>query len=170
MSEELQANGAESLRDKVDAAKSRLAERTASSKSVQTVKGLIEEHPVASVAAGILLGALVAKALPSLGRGGSKAKDAADDAANSLRKSATGLAAVAGKLAVDYAMRAREAGRDGLHKVEEVGGVVGEKIFEGTDDARRKASDLSEIIRSAAIEASEAALRKVNELASRVKP
>lgn len=64
MSEELQANGAETLRDKVDAAKSRLAERTAGSKSVQTVKGLIEEHPVASVAAGILLGALVAKALP----------------------------------------------------------------------------------------------------------
>ncbi|MFN3456085.1 MAG: hypothetical protein ACK4Z8_00750 [Novosphingobium sp.] len=170
MSEELQANGAETLRDKVDAAKSRLAERTAGSKSVQTVKGLIEEHPVASVAAGILLGALVAKALPPIGRSGGKAKAAAGDAANSLRKSASGLAAVAGKLAVDYAMRARDAGRDGLNKVEEVSGTVGEKIADSTDEARRKAVDLSEIVRSAAIEASEAALRKVNELAARVKP
>lgn len=170
MSEELQANGAETLRDKVDAAKSRLAERTASLKSVQTVKGLIEEHPVASVAAGILLGALVAKAMPAIGRSGSKGKAAAEDAASSLRKSATGLAAVAGKLAVDYALRARDVGRDGLSKVEEVRGTVGERIADGTDEARRKAVDLSEIVRSAAIEASEAAIRKVNELASRVKP
>lgn len=170
MSEELQADSAATLREKVDAAKSRLAERTATSKSVQTVKSLVEEHPVASVAAGILLGALVAKALPSLGRRSNSAKNAAEDATNSLRKSATGLAAVAGKLAVDYAMRARDAGRDGVHKVEEVGGLVGGKISEGTDDARRKAMDLSEIVRSAAIEASEAALRKVNELAARAKP
>lgn len=168
MSEELQEDRAETLRDKVDAAKSRLAERTANSKSLQSVKGLIEEHPVASVAAGILLGALVAKALPSFG---SKHKTAAavDDMANSLRKSASGIAAVAGKLAVDYAMRAREVGRDGLHKAEELGGAVGEKFVDGTEDARRKAVDLSEIIRSAAIEASEVALRKVNELTSRVK-
>lgn len=170
MSEELQVNGAETLREKVDAAKSRLAERTASSKSVQTVKGLIEEHPVASVAAGILLGALVAKALPSVGRSSNKAKGAAEDATSSLRKSASGLAAVAGKLAIDYATRAREAGRDGLHKVEELSGTVGERIADGSDEARRKAVDLSEIVRSAAIEASEAALRKVNELTSRIKP
>lgn len=67
-------------------------------------------------------------------------------------------------------MRARDAGRDGLNKVEEVSGTVGEKIADSTDEARRKAVDLSEIVRSAAIEASEAALRKVNELAARVKP
>ncbi|MGV3511653.1 MAG: hypothetical protein ACO1OX_06575 [Novosphingobium sp.] len=170
MSEELQADNAATLRDKVDAAKSRLAERTAGSKSVQTVKGLIEEHPVASVAAGILLGALVAKALPSLGRSNGKARGLAEDTASSLRKSASGLAAVAGKLAIDYATRAKEAGRDGLHKVEELSGTVGGKIVDGSDEARRKAGDLSEIIRSVAIEASEAALRKVNELTSRVKP
>lgn len=155
----------ETLRDKVDAARHRLADRTANARPVQTVKGLIEEHPVASVAAGILLGALVAKALPSFG----KRSTAADDATSSLRKSAAGLATVAGKLALDYATRARDAGREGLHKVEEVGGSVGSKIADGSDEARRKAGDLAEIARSAAIEASEAALRKVTEIASRMK-
>jgi hypothetical protein len=153
------------LRDKVDAAKTRLAERTANAKPVQTVKGLIEEHPVASVAAGILLGALVAKALPSFSGRSSKV----EDATSSLRKSAAGLATVAGKMALDYASRAREAGREGLHKVEEVGGTVGGKIAEGGKDAGHKVIDFAEIARSVAMEASEAALRKVNELTSRIK-
>lgn len=96
-------------------------------------------------------------------------RTATEDATGSLRRSAAGLASVAGKLAIDYATRAREAGREGLHKVEEVSEVVGEKIVGSTDDARRKAIDLSEIVRTAAIEASEAALRKVNELTSRMK-
>lgn len=165
MQDDLTPPEAETLRDKVDAAKARLAARTESSKSIQAVKGLIEEHPVASVAAGILLGALVARALPRLGG----KSDAAKDAAGGLRKSAAGLASVAGKLAIDYATRARDAGRDGLHKVEEVSETVGEKIAGSTEDARRKAIDLSEIVRSAAVEASEAALRKVNELTSRMK-
>ncbi|NLR72388.1 hypothetical protein HGI47_16055 [Novosphingobium sp. ERN07] len=155
----------ETLRDKVDAAKNRLAERTANAKPVQTVKGLIEEHPVASVAAGILLGALVAKALPSFTRRTSSV----DDAATGLRKSAAGLASVAGKLALDYATRARDAGRDGLHKVEEVGSNVTDRLADGSEDAKRKVIDIAEIARSAAIEASEAALRKVNELTSRMR-
>ncbi|KPF87129.1 hypothetical protein IP81_18990 [Novosphingobium sp. AAP83] len=149
------------LRDKVEAAKTRLAERTANARPVETVKTLIVEHPVASVAAGILLGALIAKALPSSGR---------------FRKGAAGLATVAGKYAVDYAMKAAEAGREGLHKVEEAGGkladaggTMGGKIAESSSDARRKATDLADVARAAAIEASEIAIRKMTELASRIK-
>ena len=142
------------LRDKVEAAKTRLAERTANARPVETVKTLIAEHPVASVAAGILLGALIAKALPSSGR---------------FRKGAAGLATVAGKYAVDYAMKAAEAGREGLHKVEEAGGAMGGKIAESSSDARRKATDLADVARAAAIEASEIAIRKMTELASRIK-
>lgn len=153
------------LRDKVDAAKTRLAERTANSSPVATAKSLIVEHPVASLAAGILLGALIAKALPSSGR---------------LRSRAFGLATLAGKYAVDYAGKAAEAGREGLHKVEDVGGSVGSRladvggtlggrIAEGSGEARRKAVDFAEIARSAAADASEIAIRKVNEIASRLK-
>lgn len=153
------------LRDKVDAAKSRLAERTANARPVDTVKALIADHPVASLAAGILLGAVIAKALPSSGR---------------LRKGAAGLATVAGKLAVDYASKAAEVGREGLHKVEEVGssmghkladagGTVGGKIADGSGDARRKAADLAEVARAAAVEASEVAIRKITEFATRIK-
>ncbi|MBB3860437.1 hypothetical protein GGQ88_001703 [Novosphingobium hassiacum] len=153
------------LRDKVDAAKARLAERTGNARPVDTVKSLIEEHPVASLAAGILLGALIAKALPSSGR---------------MRSCAVGLATLAGKYAVDYAGKAAEAGREGLHKVEEVGGsvgtrladvggTVGSRIADGSGEARRKAVDFAEIARSAAADASEIAIRKVNEIASRLK-
>lgn len=149
------------LRDKVDAAKARLAERTGNARPVETVKSLIVEHPVASLAAGILLGALIAKALPSSGR---------------FRKGAAGLATVAGKFAVDYATKAAEVGREGLHKVEEagskladVGGNVGGRIAETSGDARRKANDLADVARAAAIEASEIAIRKMTELAARIK-
>lgn len=142
------------LHDKVNVAKARLAERTDGPSAAQRAKTLIEEHPVASLAAGILLGALIAKALPSSGR---------------MRKGAAGLASVAGKLAVDYATKAADAGREGFHKVEEVGGSLGEKIADGSSDARRKAVDLAEIARSAAAEASEIAIRKVTEFASRMK-
>lgn len=143
------------LRDKVESAKARLADRTANPRPVETVKTLIVEHPVASVAAGILLGALIARALPKSGPSSTR-----------LRKSAAGLATVAGKYAVDYAMKAADAGRDGLHKVEE----AGSKIAESSSDARRKANDLADIARAAAIEASEIAIRKMTELASRIKP
>lgn len=153
------------LRDKVEAAKIRIAERSGNATPADKVKTLIADHPVASLAAGILLGALIAKALPSSGR---------------LRKSAAGLATVAGKLAVDYASKAAEVGREGLNKVEEagstvggklahLGGSVGEKLADGSGDARRRAADLGEIARSAAIEASEIAVRKVTELAERIK-
>ncbi len=153
------------LRDKVDAAKARLAERTGNARPVDTLKGLIEEHPVASLAAGILLGALIAKALPSSGR---------------MRGRAAGLATLAGKYAVEYASKAAEAGRDGLHKVEvvggsvgsrlaDVGGTVGGRIADGSGEARRKAVDFAEIARSAAADASEIAIRKVNEIAARIK-
>lgn len=153
------------LRDKVDAAKTRLAERTGNAKPADAMKTLIAEHPVASLAAGILLGALIAKALPSSGR---------------LRKSAAGLATVAGKLAVDYATKAADVGREGLHKVEDasstvgsrladVGSSVGGRIADGSGEARRKAVDLAEVARSAAIEASEIAIRKVTEFAGRIK-
>lgn len=165
MDNEMIPTEAETLREKVEAASHRLAERTAAAKPVQTVKGLIEEHPVASVAAGILLGALVASALPSVRR----RPATVEKATSGLRTSAGALASVAGKLALDYASKAREAGREGLHKVEEVGGRVGHKIADTSADAKHKTGDLAEIIRVAAIEASEVAIRKVNELASRAK-
>ncbi len=161
MPNKIEADEKPDLKDKVDAAKARLAERTDGPTPAQRAKTLIEEHPVASLAAGILLGALIAKALPSSGR---------------VRKGAAGLASVAGKLAVDYATKAADAGREGLHKVEEVGGKLadaggslGGKIADGSGDARRKAGDLAEIARSAAAEASEIAIRKVTEFASRMK-
>ncbi|WP_298287015.1 hypothetical protein [Novosphingobium sp.] len=166
MEDELNPTEPATLREKVDAARNRLVERTSAAKPVQTVKGLIEEHPVASVAAGILLGALIAKALPSISRTSS---GKADVSTGNLRKSAAGLASVAGKLALDYATRAREAGREGLHKAEEVGSTVSEKLADGSDEARRKAIDFAEIARTAILEASEAALQKVSEIASRKK-
>ncbi|MFN3423238.1 MULTISPECIES: hypothetical protein [Novosphingobium] len=165
---------APNLREKVIAARERLAERTAGSRSVQSLKGVVEEHPVASVAAGLLVGALIASALPPLRRrmdkAASQTTSRTEGAVDGLRRSAAGLVSVAGKFALDYAAKAREAGREGLNKAESAGEALGEKVAEGSEEARRKAIDLAEIARAAAIEASEAALRKVTELAGRIKP
>lgn len=147
---------AQNVREKVEAAKARLAERTGNARPVEAVKGLIEEHPVASLAAGILLGALIARAIPSRKR-------------STLGKKALGLATLAGKLATDYAAKAAEAGREGIQKAEAIGGSVSEKLSDGGTEARRKAVDLADIALAGAREASELALRKVNDLASKLR-
>lgn len=148
------------LKERVDAARERLSERAANAHPVETVKGLIVEHPVASLAAGILLGALISKAIPASRKSATSAR---------LGKSAASLAAVTGQFIADYAARAAEAGRDGLHKVEETGEAMSEKIVEGSAEARRKAVDFAELARSAAIEASDIAVRKIADIAARMK-
>ena len=48
------------LRDRIDAAKARNAAQSA----LDSSRKVIEEHPIAALAGGILIGALIARALP----------------------------------------------------------------------------------------------------------
>lgn len=141
------------LRDRLDAAKARDLARS----GAETVKGVIEEHPVAALAGGILIGALIARMIPR-----SPVKKAS--------KSASTLAALGAELAVAYAAKAAEKGREGVHKLEDIGGTVGEKLGEGASEARKRAVDFTEIATAALREVGEIAVRRANEFKDRVKP
>ncbi|WP_225207169.1 hypothetical protein [Novosphingobium huizhouense] len=147
------------LRDRLDAAKARDAARS----GVETVKGLIEEHPVAALAGGILVGAIVARMLP---RGSKSAAEPVKKAG----KSASALAALGAEIALAYAAKAAEKGRDGVHKLEDIGGTVGEKLGDGASEAKKRASDFADIAVNVLREAGEAALKRAGELKDRVKP
>ena len=142
------------LREKIDAAKARTAEIAGD--SAKTVKTLVEEHPVAMMAGGILLGALIARAIPRAQK-------------KKASKRLSSLAALGTELALASAAKAAEAGKDGVHKLEDIGGSVGGKISEGGAEAKKRAFDLADIAMAGAREAGEAALRRANEFASRIR-
>lgn len=150
------------LRDRLDAAKARDMARS----GAETVKGVIEEHPVAALAGGILIGALIARMIPRRIAPLSPVKKAG--------KSASALAALGAELAVAYATKAAEKGREGVHKLEDIGGTVGEKLGDtisgGASEAKKRAVDFSEIATAALREVGEIALRRANEFKDRIKP
>lgn len=141
------------LRERLDAAKARDIARS----GVETVKGVIEEHPVAALAGGILIGALIARMIPR-----SPVKKAS--------KGAGALAALGAELAMAYATKAAEKGREGVHKLEDIGGAVGEKLGDGANEAKKRAVDFADIATSALREVGEIAIRRANEFKDRVKP
>ncbi|BEV00830.1 hypothetical protein [Novosphingobium olei] len=146
------------LRDRLDAAKARDVARS----SVETVKGVIHEHPVAALAGGILVGAIVARMLPR----GSKTQE---EPVKKAGKSASALAALGAELALAYATKAAEKGREGVHKLEDIGGSVGGRIGDGASEAKKRAADFAEIAVGALRDAGEAALKRANDLKDRVK-
>ncbi|QCI92812.1 hypothetical protein [Novosphingobium sp. EMRT-2] len=154
---ELDPNAA--VREKIESAKARVA----ASSPAKTVKTLVDEHPVAMLAGGILLGALVARAWP-------KRRSAAKEVVDSrLGKRAVALAALGAEIATAYATRAAEAGREGVARLEDIGGSVGGKIAEGGEEARKRAVDLTDVAVSSAREAGETALRRLIEIATRLR-
>jgi hypothetical protein len=144
------------LRDRIDAAKARNAAQSA----IDSSRKVIEEHPIAALAGGILIGALIARALP---------RSVARTPARKFGKSALSLATVASELAIAYAAKAAEAGRGGVDRLEDLGGSVGGKVVEGGAEARRVATDIAGIARAGFKEASEVALRHVSEIAAKVR-
>ena len=147
------------VREKIEAAKARVA----ASSPAKTVKTLVDEHPVAMLAGGILLGALVARAWP-------KRRSAAKEVVDSrLGKRAVALAALGAEIATAYATRAAEVGREGVARLEDIGGSVGGKIAEGGEEARKRAVDLTDVAVSSAREAGETALSRLIEIATRLR-
>lgn len=142
------------LRERLDAAKARTAEIAGD--SARTVKTLAQEHPVAMLAGGILIGALIARAIPK-----SQKKKAG--------KRLSSLAALGTELALAYAAKAADASKDGVHKLEDIGGSVGGKISEGSAEAKKRAFDLADLAIAGAREAGEVAMRRANEFASKIR-
>jgi hypothetical protein len=129
-------------------------------KTGQSVKGLIEQHPVAVLAGGILIGALIASALPRR-RPAAPAKAAASN----FGKQASRLAAIGAQMATAYAARAVQAGREGGEKLED----LGEIISETGGEAKRRTSEMADVAATAVRELSAVALRHAAEIAARLK-
>lgn len=149
------------LRERIDAAKARGAD--VAGDAARKAKDLVHEHPMAAVAGGLVLGALVAGALSRRKRRAAPALLV--DAPSKLGK----LATLGAELAIAYAAKAAEAGKDGVHKLEDIGGTVGEKLSEGGTEAKKRASDMADIALAGARAAGEAAMRRANEIASKIR-
>jgi hypothetical protein len=151
------------LADKTDTAANHAdnaADAQAPDTTAQAVKGLIEQHPVAALAGGILIGALIASALPRR-----KPDSAAKVAASTFGKQASRLAGIGAQLATAYAARAMQAGRDGSEKLED----LGEIISETSGEAKRRTSEMADVAATAVRELSAVALRHAGEIAARLK-
>jgi hypothetical protein len=153
------------IRDKISASQAR-AKGTGSPRKAKTSKSdyrpsnsqgttftqLVEDHPLAMVAGGLVLGAAVAAILPAaFGR--------------RLSSRLAGIATVAGELGTIYGSKAldiaAEAGRAGQEKL----GELSEDFAETSAEARRRASDLSSQATRRAVDLGSDAGRRAGKLA-----
>lgn len=120
------------------------------------VRQVVNDHPIALLAGGIVLGALVARLLPR-------------SAFGKLGTRAASLAAMGAEMAALYGAKvadtAGEAAREGREKLEDIGASVSE----GASEARRRTSDLADLAVSTAKSVGSKALRKVADAAERVR-
>lgn len=137
------------LREKIDEARERGAE--IADTAAQKARDFVHEHPVATVAGGIVLGALVAGALTR--RRAATPQSAATRAAQAVTQAASPvaghlarLATVGAELALAYAARAADKGKEGVGKLEDVGEAVSERLSEGSAEARKQATALTELV------------------------
>ncbi|WP_068076736.1 hypothetical protein [Novosphingobium lentum] len=162
------------VRDRIEAAHERNEAAAAAQQPPKSrVRQLAEDHPIAMLAGGIVVGALVARFVPvgrllPAGLGRKVRRNAlslatvATELAAAYGAGAGEFAAVAGAKAADFAS---EAGREGRERIEDLGEVVSEA---GTE-ARRRAADFAEVAVNGARGAGVAAMRRVGEIASRVR-
>ncbi|WP_226019332.1 hypothetical protein [Novosphingobium sp. FKTRR1] len=148
---EATADGRARLREKIDEAKDRSAELAGN--AAQKARDFVHDHPVATVAGGIVLGAIVAGALARRRRSdhrsvAARAVQAVTDAAGPVVRPATNnlakLAAIGAELAIAYAARAADKGKESVEKLEEIGGTVSDRLSERGTEARKHATDLAE--------------------------
>jgi hypothetical protein len=159
----------------VDQPSDRLAQvRTKAAEAGSSVRQIVEQHPLAALAGGIALGLVVGKL--ASGRRKPVPRNAFADLAAPIEQAAAGLgkktsalASLAADVALAYAAKAADAGREGVHKLEDIGSDAGGKLAGGAHEARKKAGDIAEAAAGVAREAADLAIAKVNELASRLK-
>lgn len=135
------------------------------------VRQAVEQHPMAALAGGLALGLVVGGAI--LGGRAMRLRKASPIAAAAtaagLGKKATALAAFAADVASSYAHKAGDAGREGIHKLEDLSHDTGARLHERSVEARKIAGELAEVATHAARDAAELAISRASELAARLK-
>lgn len=134
----------------------RIAEGQKRNRARDAVREVVEDHPVAAIAAGIVLGAIAARMLPRLRLG-------------RLGRGAASLAVAGAELATLYGTKAAEKAADAGHVGREKLGDLGESLGETASEARRRSVDLADIALTGAKALGGKTLRQVSDLASRVR-
>jgi len=137
--ESVEATIEPSLAERVEAARVRSAELA--STATKSARDFVHDHPVATIAGGIAIGALIAgafaRSLPA--KTESAAKKAGDDV-DVISQRLSHLASLGADLALAYATRAASAGKEGASKVED---RLNEHLSKLSDEASKTASDAS---------------------------
>ncbi len=107
-------------------------------KAASRTREFVQEHPVATVAGGIVIGALIAGALTRRRRAVSHGMT--DVATARLTK----LATMGAELALAYAVRAASASRDGVEQISEKSVEAGQKVAGLADVAMTTLRTVSE--------------------------
>jgi hypothetical protein len=114
------------------------------------VEKALEDHPLALMAGGVVLGAIAASLIPA-------------SWSRKLGSRVLGLAAVAGEMGALYGGKALEAASEGARagqdKLEDIGGTLAEQ----GSDARRKAAELGSLAAKRALEIAESAARNARD-------
>ena len=156
-----------SLAERVEAARVRSAELATN--ATKSARDFVHDHPVATIAGGIAIGALVAgafaRSLPTKTESAAK-KAGADVDVISARLSH--LASLGADLALAYATRAAAASKDGVGKFEEQFGeqlnkLSGEAGKAGAE-ASKKAAGIADLVLNSLKDAGETALARLNKI------
>lgn len=134
----------------------RISAGQARNKARSAMREVAQNHPIALLAGGIVLGAILARFLPRTPFG-------------KLGRGAGALAAASVEMASRYGSRAADAAsgavREGKERLED----IGETVSETAGDARRRTVDLADIAMATAKAITADALRRVSEAADRVR-
>ena len=148
------------LAERLEEARERSGELAANAST--KAREFIHDHPVASVAGGIVLGALLAGVLARpMRRSASADVGRAEAVGNAAAERIARMAAIGAELALAYATSAASAGKTGVGHIEdrivEQFGHLGENGAEAT----RKLGNLAEVALGALREAGETAIQRL---------
>lgn len=129
------------LGDRIAAARTRSDELAAG--AAARARDFVHEHPVASVAGGIVVGALIAGLLTRRSAPAPRREETETPEAGARLAR---LAALGAEFALAFAARAAEAGKDGLGRVEETLEHLGESAGHTGAEAGRRVAGLADLV------------------------
>lgn len=143
-----------------DSPKQKIADRISAgqerNRARGTVREVIEEHPIAVIAGGILLGAVLAQFLPKTGLA-------------RYGRRAAALAAAGGELAMLYGSKAADSAGDVAREGREKLGELGDTVSDTAAEAKRKGLDLADVALAGVKAFGGSTARRVSDLASKVR-
>lgn len=155
----------ENLKEKIEAAERRNEERSAADYAIEAkdrATAFVKEHPIATVAGGLVLGAVVAAMIPGPGR---RMRKKATAKGSALAAMLTELGIAYGTSLLDGIGDAAQAGQD---KLEDLGDSVGDTARSLRREAGYRAGGASNVARALTRDTGKKAGRTLRDLRARM--